>query len=63
MTAPLLRQPMLKAAIAFLEKIWEPMADLAPLRRPEEQACPIPVAVEFGLRPVRRQARPTRIFY
>ena len=63
MTASLLRQPVLKAAIAFLEKVWEPMVHLAPLLQPEKEGCPIPVAVEFGLRPVRRRPRSTPTFY
>jgi hypothetical protein len=63
MLAPLTRSPVLKAAIAFLEKVWKPMLERMPRPALEERGCPARVAVEFGLRPERRRQGSTRIFY
>ncbi len=59
MTSPP-RRPAVKAAIAFLEKIWEPMAEvMAPAELKEP--VPVRVAVEFGVRVARRRTSAPRI--
>ena len=67
MTAPLSRLPALRAAIAFLEKIWEPMLhimpqpQLVPVRVRREEPYSARVAVEFGVHVARRQRPAPRI--
>lgn len=58
MTAPLTRLPAFRAAIAFLEKIWEPMAQVMTQPLPKNQPIPVRVTVEFGVHGARRR-RPT----